>query len=242
MARPEAFRQKLIEGLEQAEVDCNLPTVSIHKSFLKFIRHELPFVFESFQSSASAPSYTNAVSAYKFDEDSISSEPSVDMLVNSQSIMSSKSKWNGNSSPLPSSSKSVVHIKAVLHPLYPTMTRVLSNGEIETLPQSFRLSELFSRILVEGSFESESPQLRYSGNNTSEDIKVIEWKPSTCSREIRLTLAIGPEGGWVFEELEAFVENGFHLVHMGDRIMRTDIAVQAALGIAHELIAQYEPI
>ena len=43
---------------------------------------------------------------------------------------------------------------------------------------------------------------------------------------VQLVLAIGPEGGWVYEELESLVAQGFQLAHMGGRIMRTDIAVR----------------
>ena len=33
--------QALITGLEQAEIDCNLPTYSLHTSFNKFIKYEI---------------------------------------------------------------------------------------------------------------------------------------------------------------------------------------------------------
>jgi 16S rRNA U1498 N3-methylase RsmE len=38
-------------------------------------------------------------------------------------------------------------------------------------------------------------------------------------------LAIGPEGGWVDFELGLFAEAGFECVHMGPRILRTDVAL-----------------
>ena len=41
----------------------------------------------------------------------------------------------------------------------------------------------------------------------------------------RLLVAIGPEGGWEQSEIIRFQRAGFHLVHMGDRILRTDMAV-----------------
>ncbi|HEY4057830.1 MAG TPA: RsmE family RNA methyltransferase [Kofleriaceae bacterium] len=45
-----------------------------------------------------------------------------------------------------------------------------------------------------------------------------------------LTLAIGPEGGWIQRELDTFVERGFQLVSIGAPILRTADAVAAALG------------
>ena len=41
MRRPDILKQKLIEGLEQAEVDCYLPQVTVHKSFNQFIKYDI---------------------------------------------------------------------------------------------------------------------------------------------------------------------------------------------------------
>jgi RsmE family RNA methyltransferase len=48
----------------------------------------------------------------------------------------------------------------------------------------------------------------------------------------RVTLAIGPEGGWIEEEIAAFVAAGFTPVTLGPRALRTDTAVIAALTLA----------
>ncbi len=45
-----------------------------------------------------------------------------------------------------------------------------------------------------------------------------------------ITLAIGPEGGWIEREVETFVARGFKPVSIGDRILRVESAVAAALG------------
>lgn len=45
-----------------------------------------------------------------------------------------------------------------------------------------------------------------------------------------LTLAIGPEGGWIQRELDTFAERGFKLVSLGAPILRVETAVAAALG------------
>jgi 16S rRNA (uracil1498-N3)-methyltransferase len=46
----------------------------------------------------------------------------------------------------------------------------------------------------------------------------------------QVTLAIGPEGGWIERELETFVARGFIPVSLGAPILRVETAVAAALG------------
>ncbi len=45
-----------------------------------------------------------------------------------------------------------------------------------------------------------------------------------------ITLAIGPEGGWIQREVDTFVERGFTAVSLGAPILRVETAVAAALG------------
>lgn len=45
-----------------------------------------------------------------------------------------------------------------------------------------------------------------------------------------VTLAIGPEGGWIQRELDTFVERGFAVVSLGAPILRVETAVAALLG------------
>ena len=54
--------------------------------------------------------------------------------------------------------------------------------------------------------------------------------------EKRIVVAIGPEGGWTLKEYHQFIRAGFLPVHMGPRILRTDMAVPALLSLAHEWI------
>jgi RsmE family RNA methyltransferase len=53
-----------------------------------------------------------------------------------------------------------------------------------------------------------------------------------CPRDIRqpLTLAIGPEGGWIPYEVDKLVEAGLQPVQLGPRILRVETAVTALLG------------
>jgi hypothetical protein len=48
---------------------------------------------------------------------------------------------------------------------------------------------------------------------------------SHASQPQSVLLAVGPEGGWVPDEVRAFQRRGFQLVNLGPRILRTDIAV-----------------
>jgi len=45
-----------------------------------------------------------------------------------------------------------------------------------------------------------------------------------------VTLAIGPDGGWIEREIESFVARGFAPVSLARTILRTETAVAAALG------------
>eukprot|EP01036_Dinobryon_divergens_P024600 gene24600-33068_t len=52
----------------------------------------------------------------------------------------------------------------------------------------------------------------------------------------RVVVAIGPEGGWEEEEVRQFEAKGFKRTQLGSRILRTDIAVTAALALVHDWI------
>lgn len=41
----------------------------------------------------------------------------------------------------------------------------------------------------------------------------------------RAVIVVGPEGGWEQREIQMFVDHGFELVNVGNRILRTDMAV-----------------
>ena len=51
----------------------------------------------------------------------------------------------------------------------------------------------------------------------------------------RVLVAVGPEGGWVPYELELFKAHGFDVFNIGSRILRTDTACVALLGMISEI-------
>ncbi|WP_410964269.1 16S rRNA (uracil(1498)-N(3))-methyltransferase, partial [Salmonella sp. SAL4447] len=52
-----------------------------------------------------------------------------------------------------------------------------------------------------------------------------------CPRAVEkpVTLAIGPEGGWIPYEVDKLREAGLHPVQLGERILRVETAVSALL-------------
>ena len=61
----------------------------------------------------------------------------------------------------------------------------------------------------------------------------------------RLILAVGPEGGWLEEEVAAFVEQGFRICSLGTRILKVDtavIALHARISALREIQASGRPL
>lgn len=65
---------------------------------------------------------------------------------------------------------------------------------------------------------------------------------NTIDKDKKIVIVIGPEGGWCDDEVQNFIANGYNLINIGDRILRTDMAVPCLLGLAHEHIAKEEDI
>ena len=64
-------------------------------------------------------------------------------------------------------------------------------------------------------------------------IKLVAHPPArrACPREVNgsVALAIGPEGGFIAEEIGSFERVGFQPVTMGERILRVETAVAALI-------------
>lgn len=57
--------------------------------------------------------------------------------------------------------------------------------------------------------------------------------PSALPSSGRTLLAIGPEGGWIPDEVALFRRHGFAPLSLGTRILRTDTACVVLLGLLH---------
>ena len=56
----------------------------------------------------------------------------------------------------------------------------------------------------------------------------------TFPSQTKVLLAIGPEGGWEDAEIDLFLAKNFVPVTLGERILRTDMAVPALIALARE--------
>lgn len=75
-----------------------------------------------------------------------------------------------------------------------------------------------------------------AAEGTKKNSKKIDMSPNASSGEERkIVIAVGPERGWTESELQEFAARGFIKVHMlGQRVLRTDIAIPALLALAYE--------
>lgn len=78
--------------------------------------------------------------------------------------------------------------------------------------------------LLDTRFAAPGDDLRLIAHPTGRPIECV------LRGDAPLTLAIGPEGGWIQRELDTFVARGFVAVSLGAPILRVETAVAAALG------------
>lgn len=78
------------------------------------------------------------------------------------------------------------------------------------------------------------------GIPTTTRLSAIDTIPSESKSYERIVVAVGPEGGWEDREVAAFVKGGFDQIHLGSRVLRTDVAVTALLALAHEWVARQQ--
>jgi RsmE family RNA methyltransferase len=85
------------------------------------------------------------------------------------------------------------------------------------------LPEVFLRPLFKPFAEDELPEL------IKDTLPLIAHPTAQrpCPRDVRqpVTLAIGPEGGFIPYEVEKLILCGFHAVHLGERILNIETAV-----------------
>ena len=80
------------------------------------------------------------------------------------------------------------------------------------------------------------PFLRSLGAPARDELRLIAHPGTECGLEevathlpAKITVAIGPERGWIDREIETFGEAGFRPVSLGPRILKTEMAVVALL-------------
>jgi len=56
------------------------------------------------------------------------------------------------------------------------------------------------------------------------------------TKSTRIVLAVGPEGGWTPDEMDAFSAKGFIPVGMRDRALRTDTAIVSLLALVYDAL------
>lgn len=79
------------------------------------------------------------------------------------------------------------------------------------------------------------PRARIGGQELASVTEKVE-----NAGECGVVLAIGPEGGWMDNELDGLEGMGFSRVGLGERVLRSETAVVVALGLAHEGLRRRE--
>jgi len=117
---------------------------------------------------------------------------------------------------------------------------------IEGLSQAasdFVLPELLVRrrlraFLTAGEFDEMYPAHTFlrviahpSGVGGAPAVRFSSLVPTSTTQK-RVVVAVGPEGGWEDDEIDIFCRQGFVAVSLGDRILRTDMAVPVLMGLA----------
>jgi len=121
-----------------------------------------------------------------------------------------------------------------------------ARSEKALLHAAEKRSERWKRILLEASQQSRRVAIPVLGNvekpgsafarGSGVQLMLSERAGARPMREIlpahrasQVTLAIGPEGGWIDEEFVAAAAAGFHEAALGNLILRTETAVISAL-------------
>ena len=90
----------------------------------------------------------------------------------------------------------------------------------------------FMKRNFDSTFEGQNPRIvahPYAAGTRSQALRPV------CVRGQIPVLAVGPEGGWTDAELALLAEKGFDRMSLGPRILRTDTALIALLGILMSL-------
>ncbi len=115
---------------------------------------------------------------------------------------------------------------------HPLLVDGLQQAGTSILP-TIHISKSFTRFVrfqLDSEFGGQTPRIiahpYASGGQTPES-----WGQTPESRGQTPVLAVGPEGGWTDNEVSLLEEKGFTRMSLGARILRTDTALIALLGI-----------
>jgi 16S rRNA (uracil1498-N3)-methyltransferase len=111
----------------------------------------------------------------------------------------------------------------------PEIENVIALKEAARRPPAFQGSRRSLRLLL--AEQEQSTTLRATVEAATAPVQVPEEARTTFGVEI----AVGPEGGWVADEEEAFVSAGWIPVSLGSRILRAETAGIAATAVVASL-------
>jgi 16S rRNA (uracil1498-N3)-methyltransferase len=93
----------------------------------------------------------------------------------------------------------------------------------DTVLPELRLARLFRPFV-----EDELPGLLGGGTGLMAHPGTGQAAPGVLAAPV--TLAIGPEGGWIEAEMQSLLRAGLHPLDLGPRILRTETALAALVG------------
>jgi 16S rRNA U1498 N3-methylase RsmE len=198
LRHPEKMRKLLVEGLCQAEVDCVVPKVTVYRHLRDFLREEARDTScDNFRIIAHPPL---------------------------QEYNSSKAEQTIAAPVLNSTAHRRQPVQSVDN-LAPADDQLAARGRFVKSPDSLRFSQYTSLLRADISTASSSSVTQQRGDSIYSSNAAGSGE--CAAQQARgMVIAVGPEGGWTTEEVQAFQRRGYQLVNLGPRILRTDIAVR----------------
>lgn len=223
IANPAKITAHLVDGLAQAETDYHLPVVSVHRNLRRLVDEELDSIIGSASGDSGGTVY-KLIAHPPFVRDAAAA-----LLVNATADCIS-----------PSDRQQVViqggmRITPILNSLHAAALAKAAIARVVPTTAATKAGQLCSDA-PGGAIEQQTdvPESRQHSNIMTDSAINMESESiteRTVQRPLpspRVVIAIGPEGGWLQEEVEMFEKRGFHCVSMGERILRTDIAVSCS--------------
>ena len=105
----------------------------------------------------------------------------------------------------------------------------------------FLIQELEDLYPLESTVRVIAHPFKDGAGNARQNIFGLSREKLMSSNSSKLLIAIGPEGGWSSVEIDKFISKySFQQVDMGNRILRTDVAITSVLALAHQLMQTIE--